>query len=98
MLLVSIFDYVWFECSKSEQNWTSVFKYLDMVTVSDEKNEYERILDYLETSSEFGSGHPAVKNYKFFKRSSGNDAVDPGNPVCQAAVLPPGKSAVAYEL
>ena len=66
MLLVSIFDYVWFECSKSEQNWTSVFKYLDMVTVSDEKNEYERILDYLETSSEFGSGHPAVKNYKIF--------------------------------
>ena len=43
MLLASIFDYVWFECSKSEQNWTSVFKYLDMVTVSDEKNEYERI-------------------------------------------------------
>ena len=53
--------------SKSEQNWTSVFKYLDMVTVSDEKNEYERILDYLETSSEFGSSHPAVKNYKIFK-------------------------------
>ena len=67
MLLVSIFDYVWFECGKSEQNWTSVFKYLDMVTVSEEKNEYERLLDYLESSSEFGRNHPAVKNYKIFK-------------------------------
>lgn len=67
MLLVSIFDYVWFECGKSEQNWTSVFKYLDMVTVSEQKNEYERLLDYLESSSEFGRNHPAVKNYKIFK-------------------------------
>lgn len=67
MLLISIFDYVWFECSKSDQNWTSVFKYLDMVTVSDEKNEYERLLDYLESTSNYGSSHPAVKNYKIFK-------------------------------
>lgn len=67
MLLVSIFNYVWYECQKAEKNWTSVFKYLDMVTVSEEKNAYERLLDYLESSSKLGSSHPAVKNYKIFK-------------------------------
>lgn len=67
MLLVSIFDYVWYECPKSERNWTSVFKYLDMVSVSEEKNAYERLIDYLESSSSLGGSHPAVKNYKIFK-------------------------------
>lgn len=67
MLLVSIFNYVWIECPKSRQNWTSVFTYLDMVTVSEEKNGYERLMDYLEENSSLGGGHPAVKNYKIFK-------------------------------
>lgn len=67
MLLISIFDYVWYECPKSERNWTSVFKFLDMVTVNEEKNAYERLIDYLESNSVLGGSHPAVKNYKIFK-------------------------------
>lgn len=67
MLLISIFNYVWLECQKSEQNWTSVFKYLDMVSVGSKKSAYERLIDYLESSSSLGAGHPAVKNYKIFK-------------------------------
>lgn len=67
MLLISIFDYVWLECTKSEKNWTSVFKYLDMVTVSEDTNAYERLMDYLEACSDLGGSHPAVKNYKIFK-------------------------------
>lgn len=67
MLLISIFNYVWLECKKSEQNWTSVFRYLDMVTVGEEKSAFEKLIDFLESTSSMGKEHPAVKNYKIFK-------------------------------
>lgn len=67
MLLISIFNYVWFECKTGEQNWTSVFRYLDMVTVGEEKSAFEKLIDFLESTSPMGGEHPAVKNYKIFK-------------------------------
>lgn len=67
MLTIALINYVWLACKKSEQNWTSFFKYFNMVTATPETNRFEQHIDKLELEHPMRENHPAVKAYKIFK-------------------------------